>query len=162
MKVGEKTPFDFETILLMVGEKQQLQLAPIFLHELCTISPLQIDEYSCIRKGNKSILGNHLGLKRVSASVPDIVIVDMQQMLSRIVWSHGGEASDLSENTKRRLSCYCAGTQQDLVFDRYNDLSDKDHEITRRAGDGSTDYNLTANIPLSNWGTILKKKHNKR
>ena len=52
----------------------------------------------------------------------------MQQMLYRIIWPHGGDVSDLSENIKRYLSCYCAGTEQVLVFDRYDDLSAKDHE----------------------------------
>ena len=47
-------------------------------------------------------------------------------------------------------------TEQVLIFDRYDDLSAKDHERMRRAGEGSTDYNLTAN------SLILKNKHNKR
>ena len=101
MKVGYKTAFDLETIflrLLMVGQKRQLQLAPIYQYELCNIPPSLIDEYGCLRKGNKSILANRLGLKQVSAPVPDIVIVDLQQMLYYIVWPHGGDASDLSEN----------------------------------------------------------------
>ena len=32
----------------------------------------------------------------------------------------------------------------------------------RRACEGSTDYNLTANSPLRNRDAILKNKHNKR
>jgi len=48
------------------------------------------------------------------------------------------------------------------VFDRYDDLSAKDHERMRRAGEGSTDYNLTANRPLLNRYAILKNKLNKR
>ena len=123
----------------MVGQKRQLQLAPILQYELCNIPPSLIDEYGCLRKGNKSILANRLGLKQVSAPAPDIVIVDMQQMLYHIVWPHGGDASDLSENIKRRLACYSAGTEQVLVFDRYDKLSAKDHERMRRAGEGSTE-----------------------
>ena len=111
---------------------------------------------------NKSILANRLGLKQVSAPAPDIVIVDMQKMLYHIVWPHGGDASDLSENIKRRLSCYCADTEQVLVFDRYDDLSAEDHERMRRAGEGSTDYNLVANSPVLNRDAILKNNHNKR
>jgi len=83
-------------------------------------------------------------------------------MLYHIVWPHRGDASDLSENIKRRLSCYSTGTEQVLVFDRYDDLSAKDHERMRRAGEGSTDYNLTTNSPLPNRDAILKNKHNKR
>ena len=41
-------------------------------------------------------------------------------------------------------------------------LSAKDHERKRGAGEGSTDYNLTANSPLLNRDAILKNKLNKR
>ena len=72
-------------------------------------------------------------------------------MLCHIVWPHGVDASYLSENT-----------EQVLVFDRYDDLSAKDHERMQRAGEGSTDYNLAANSPLPNRNAIFKNKHNKR
>ena len=75
----------------MVGQKRQLQLAPIFQYELCTIHPSLIDENACLRKGNETILANHLGLKQVSAPAPDIGIMDMQQMLYHIAWPHGGD-----------------------------------------------------------------------
>ena len=131
MKVGNKRAFDLETILrrlLMVGHNRQLQLSPIFQYELYTIPLSLIDEYGWIRKGNNSILPNHLGLKQVSAPAPHIVIVDMQQMLYHIVWPYGEDAYDLSKKIKYRLSCYCASTEQDLVFDRYDTLSAKGHE----------------------------------
>ena len=51
----------------------------------------------------------------------------------------------LFENTKRRLSSYHGyppGTEKILVFDRYDDISAKDHERIRRGGEGSTDYNM--------------------
>ena len=142
--------------LLMVGQKRQLQLAPIFQYELCNIPPSHIDEYGCLWKGNKSILANLLGLKQVSAPAPDIVIVNKQHMFYHIVWPHGGDVSDLSENIKRRLSCYCTGTEQVLIFDKYDDMSATDHKRMRHAGEGSTDYNLTANSPLPNRHAILK------
>ena len=159
MKVGDKTAFDLETIflrLLMVGQKRQLQLGPIFQYELCNIPPSLIDEYGCLRKGNKSILANRLGLKQVSA--PNIDRVDIQQMLYRIVYPYGGDASDFSENIKPRVSCYCAGTEQVLVFDRYDNLSAKDHERMRCAGEGSTDYNLAANSPLPNRDVLIQHR----
>ena len=48
-----------------------------------------------------------------------------------------------------------------LVFDRYADISAKDHERVRRGGEGSTDYNLTVNSPLPSGDAILKNTHNK-
>jgi hypothetical protein len=82
----------------MVGQKRQLQLAPMFQYELCTLPPSLIDECGCLRKENKTTLVNRLRLKQVSASAPNIVIVDMQHMLYHIVWPHGGDDSELSEN----------------------------------------------------------------
>ena len=89
VKVGDKRAYDMETIidrLLKVGEKRLLQLAPIFQYELCTIPPSLTDEYGCLRKRNKSIIDNRLGLKQISAPAPDIVVVDMQNMLYHIVF----------------------------------------------------------------------------
>ena len=71
----------------------------------------------------------------------------------------------LFENTKQRLSSYNGyppGTEEILVFDRYYDISSKDHERIRRGGEGSTNYNLTINSPLPNGDTIIKNKHNKK
>ena len=75
----------------------------------------------------------------------------------------------LFENAKQRLSNhhgYPPGTEKILVlntriFDRYGDISAKDHERVRRGGEGSTDYNLTINSPLPSRDAILKNKHNK-
>ena len=48
------------------------------------------------------------------------------------------------------------------MFDRYEDISAKDHERMRRTGEGSIEYNLTAISPLPHRDAILKNKHNKR
>ena len=68
-------------------------------------------------------------------------------MLYHVVWPHSVDAAYLSENT-----------EQVLVFDTYDYLSAKDHERMQCAGEGSTDYNLTANSPLPNRDAILKNK----
>ena len=62
---------------------------------------------------------NRLGVVQIDPSTPDVVIVDMQQMLHHIVWPHGGDAPMLFENTKQRLSSYHGyppGTEKILVF----------------------------------------------
>ena len=64
----------------------------------------------------------------------------------------------LYENTKQRLSSYHGYPPVDLVSDRYDDISVKDNERIRRAGEGSTDYNLTINSKSRD--AILKNKHN--
>ena len=85
-------------------------------------------------------------------------------MLYHIVWPHAGDALILFENAKQRLSNhhgYPPGTEKILVFDRYDDISAKDHDRVRRGGEGSTDYNLTINSPLPSRDAILKNKHKK-
>ena len=141
-----------------------MQLTIIFQYELCAVPPSLIYEYGCLRKGNKSVLCNRLGVVQVDPSTPDVFIVDMQHMLYHIVWPHAGDALMLFENAKQRLSNhhgYPPGTEKILVFDRYDDISAKDHERVRRGGEGSTDYNLTINSPLPSRDAILKNKHKK-
>ena len=48
-----------------------------------------------------------------------------------------------------------------LVFDKYHNVSAKDHECMRRAGLGSINYDLTINTPLSRRDAIMRNKHNK-
>ncbi|XP_068225089.1 uncharacterized protein [Palaemon carinicauda] len=65
IKVGNKTVFDMEAIflrLLMVGQQRQLQLESIFQYELCAVPSSLIDEYGCLRKGNKAVLARRLGV----------------------------------------------------------------------------------------------------
>ena len=134
-----------------------------FQYELCAVPPSLIDGYGCLRKGKKSVLCNRLGVVQIDPSTPDVVIVDMQQMLHHIVWPHGGDAPMLFENAKQRLSSYHGyphGTEKILVFYSYDDIPSKDHERIRRGGgEGSTDYNVTINSPLSSRDAILKNKH---
>ena len=96
------------------------------------------------------------------APPPDIVIVDTQQLLYHIVWPHGGTVSIVAESIKRRLCYYQVGTEKILVFDKYDDQTAKDHERMRRAGEGATEYNLTASSELPKRDAVLKNKHNKR
>ena len=165
MKVGSKTVFDMEAIfirLLMVGQQRQLHMSQIFQYELCAIPPSLIDEYGCLRKGNKYALANRLGVQQSAAQPPDIVIVDTQQLLYHIVWPHGGTVYIVAENIKRRLSYYPVETENIVVFDKYDDQSAKDHERMRRAGEGATEYNVTASNALPKRDAVLNNKHNNK
>ena len=63
---------------------------------------------------------------------------------------------------KHRLARYPPDCDKLLVFDKYHDISAKDHERMRRAGEGSIKYNFTINSPLPSSDAIMKSKHNKR
>ena len=149
----------------MIGQKRQLQLAPITHILLWVVHHTSIAHrwVWLLTEGEQIYLANHFGLKQVFAPAPDISIVGMQH-----AWSH-------CLATRRRrlwpkwkyqapsvllLCWYRAGSS--LVFDRYDDLSAKNHEWMWHAGEGTTDYNMTANSPLLNRDAILKNKHNKR
>lgn len=134
----------------MVGHQRQLQLESIFQYEWCAIPSSLVDGYGCLCKGNKSVLARRLGGLQQSAAAPDCIIVDAQQLLYHITWTRGGDASAFVESIKRHLSLCPSDSQKSLVFDKYHDLSAKDHERMRCGGKGTTDYNLTINSPLPN------------
>ena len=67
----------------------------------------------------------------------------------------------LAESLKARLAL-CPATEKIFVFDQYADESAKDHERRRRAGVGSTTFNLAMNSPLPSGEAVMKNKHNKR
>ena len=92
---------------------------------------------------------------------PDIVIVDGQQMLYDIVWPCAGSASDLTNSMKDRLGQY-QPTEVLVIFDRYGDMSAKDHERIRCAGEGFVNYNITTLSKLPCRDAIMKSKAYKK
>ena len=137
VKIGDKVVFDLESIfrrLLIVGQQRDMALMPIFGYELCAVPPSLVDEYGCIRKGNKAPLVERLGVK---LQLPDVVIVHAQQLMYHVIWPCGGTVESLNG----RLAM-CGPVEKILVFDRYDDVSAKDHERQWRAGVGSSTFNL--------------------
>ena len=119
-----------------------------------------VDEFGCLRRGHKADLINRLAIKLSRPRSPDIVIIDGQQLLYHVTWPCGGDPSVLVASIKYRLASLPGECV--LVFDRYDNVSPKDHERMWRAGVGSTNYNLAINSPLPNRDAILKNKHNQR
>ena len=90
IKIGDQVVFDLESIflrLLLVGQQREMELLPIFVYELCAVPPSLVDEYGCLRKGNKAVLMHRLGVKQCQRQRHDVVIVDAQQILHHLVWS---------------------------------------------------------------------------
>lgn len=79
----------------------------------------------------------------------DSVIVDVSQLFYHMVWPHGGSPSDLIASIQGNLNRYPDGIEKIVVFDKYQDVSAKDHEIMRRAGEVIIDYELSITSPLS-------------
>ena len=87
-----------------------------------------------------------------------MIIVDVPQLLYHIVWPHGGTCSDLVASIQGRLGHYPISTKKIVVFDKYHDVSTKDHEHMRSAGDTVIDYELSISNPLPKLDIILKTR----
>ena len=165
-KIGTSIIYSMETIflrLLTIGQSRQLQLAPVFEYELCAVPSSIIDEYGHLRKGTKSTLVQKLGTTQKETKAAEILIVDAQQLLHHVVWPVGGNISVLASSVRKRLdTSQYRQAQKVLVFDKYLELSPKDHERIRRAGAGSMDYNLTLQTELPCREAIMKSKNNKQ
>jgi len=75
-----------------------------------------------------------LGVPEISPTAAAIVIVDVSRLFYHIVWPHGGVPSDLILAIQDRMNQYPEQTEKVVVFDKYHDVSAKDHERMRRAG----------------------------
>ena len=76
--VKGKAIYDMEVLfaqLLVVGQQRGIDLKDVFDHELSPVPPSLIDEYGCLRKGDKSVLVKRLGVPDSNAICPNIVIV---------------------------------------------------------------------------------------
>ncbi len=156
---------DLENIflrLLMIGQKRQMELGPLFAYELCAVPSSLINELGCLRKSNKSGLVKRLGVLETSPIAPEILIVDVSQLFYHIVWPHGGSPSDLIASIKSHLRRYSSDTDKIVVFDKYHDISAKDHERMQRAGEVIIDYELSITTSLPKRDAILKSMNNKR
>ena len=76
-----------------------------------------------------------------------------------MVWLVEGDSSVLATTMKEKLDKHTE-PEQVLVFDKYKDMSAKEHERVRRAGVGSVDYNLNIQTLLPHREAIMKSKKN--
>ena len=88
--------------------------------------------------------------------------MDVSQLFCHIVWPHGGTPLDLIASIQARLSKYPDDTKKIVVFDKYKDISAKDHERMRRAGEVIIDYEFSITSKLPKRDVIMKSKNDKR
>ena len=166
ISVNGKAIFDIETLfarLLVIGQQRGVEVTDIFKYELSPVPPSLIDEYGCLRKGDKSVLVKSLGVPIKDAPAPDVVLVDGSQLMYHVVWPIAGTTGDLVKNFGVRLGTYPPPAQKLVLFDWYCEHvpSAKDHERMRRAGTGSKDFFLTPTMPLPSRDAVLKNPRNK-
>ena len=81
--VNGKAIFDIDTLfarLLVVGQQRGVEVTDIFQFELGPVPPSLIDEFGCLRKGDKTVLIKCLGVPVNSAPAPGVVLVDASQL----------------------------------------------------------------------------------
>ena len=165
--IKSKPVIDLETIflrLLLIGQQRKIELGPLFAYQLCLVSPALTDGRGCLRKSMKSDLVKRLGVIDISAKYADTIIVDVSQLFYHIRWPYGGSPSDLIASIEERLSIYYPDANKIVVFDKYQDVSAKDHERMRRArlSEVVIDYELSVASHLPKRDAIMKSKSNKR
>ena len=87
------------------------------------------------------MLVSRVGVTISNPPSPDTLLMDASQLLYHIVWPSSGTVGDLADGMRSRLIKY-NGVETYVIFDRYDDISAKDHERQRRAGEGSAQYQL--------------------
>ena len=125
--------------------------------------PSIIDEFCILRKGSKAQLMKKLAIVSTEPSNSDYVIVDAGELLYHIVWPSDCTVSTIATSMGARLQPYNS-LLTTVVFDRYCNVSAKDHERERRAIGVCVcvgTYNLTLTSPLPNREIIKKSKANK-
>ena len=105
-----------------------------------------MDEYGCLRRGNKAILVHKLGVKHHKLHA--LTASSWTPSSSCITWSGPVGKCRCSGGVTESAACIVCCYREISHFDRYTDLSAKDHERQRRAGAGSSTLNPDLNSPL--------------
>ena len=144
-----------------MGQQRSIDIADVFQFELSPVPPALIDEYGCLRKGDKAVLVKSISVSVMTPSAPDVVLVDGGQLLYHVVWPVSGTTGDLAASFGIRLAHYPPVSKKIVLFDRYDQEapSAKDHERTRRGR--AKEVRLTPNTPLPCREAILHNSKNK-
>ena len=131
-----------------MGQQRSVDISDIFQFELSPVPTALIDEYGCLRKGNKAVLVKSLGVTVKTLPAPDVVLVDAGQLLYHVVWPVAGTTGDLAASISTRLARYPTDSEKIVLFDRYDQETPgaKEYEQMRR---GITkEIRLTPNTPF--------------
>ena len=162
--VKGKAIYDVVTLfsrLLVMGQQRSIDIANVFQFELSPVLPALIDEYGCLRKGDKAVLAKSLSVSVMTPCAPNLVLVDAGQLLYHVVWPVSGTTGDLAASFGIRLAHYPPFSKKIVLFNRYEQEapSAKDHERTRRGR--AKDVRLTPNTLLPCREVILHNSKNK-
>ena len=144
-----------------MGQQRSIDIADVFQFELSPVPPALIDEYSCLRKGDKAVLVKSLSVSVTTPCAPHVVLVDAGQLLYHVVWPVSGTTGGLAASFGTRLAHYTPVSKKIILFDIYDQdaPSAKDHERTRRGR--AKEVRLTRNTLLPCREVILHNSKNK-
>ena len=117
-----KAIYDIETLfirLLVVGQQRSIDIADVFQFELSPVPPGLIDEYGCLRKGDKAVLVKSLSVSVTTPCAPNVVLVNAGQLLYHVVWPVSGNIRDLATSFGTRLAHYPPVSKKIILFDIY-------------------------------------------
>ena len=107
--VKGKAIYDVVTLfsrLLVVGQQRNVDIADVFQFELSPVPPALIDEYGCLRKGDKAVLVKSLSVSVTTPYAPDVVLVDTGQLVYHVIWPVSETTGDLAASFGTRLAHY--------------------------------------------------------
>ena len=156
--VKGKAIYDVVTLfsrLLVVRQQRSVDIADVFQFELSPVPPALIDEYGCLRKGDKAVLVKSLSVSVTTPCAPDVVLVDVGQLLYHVIWPVSETTGDLAASFGTLLAHYPPVSKKIILFDIYDQdaPSAKDHERTRRGR--ANEVRLTPNTSIQCREVIL-------
>ena len=149
--VKGKAIYDVVTLfirLLVVRQQRSVDIADVFQFELSPVPPALIDEYGCLKKGDKAVLVKSLSVSVTTPCAPDVVLVDAGQVLYHVIWPVSETTGDLAVSFGTRLAHYPPVSKKIILFNIYDQdaLSANDHERTRRGR--ANEVRLTPNTRI--------------
>ena len=84
------------------------------------------------------------------------------RLFYRIIWPHVSSPSELIASNEEHLSNYLEASKKIVVFDKYQNISVKDHDRLRQARGAVLDYDLFIESHLPKRNAKMKTKSNKR
>ena len=89
-----------------MGQQCSINIADVFQFELSPVPAALIDEYGCLRRGDKAVLVKFLSVSVMTPCAPNVVLVYAGQLLYHVVWPVSRTTGDLAASFGTRLAHY--------------------------------------------------------
>ena len=123
LAIGGEQSRQFSTSLsseLVVGQQRSIDIADVFQFEMRPVSPALIDEYGCLRQGDKAVFVKSLSVSVTAPCAPNVVLVDAGHLLYHVIWPVSGTTGYLAAIFGIRLAHYPPVSKKFVLFDRYD------------------------------------------